>query len=310
MTQLKGMFTIDADAYLFAPQDVEVEQLGEGLWTASCGNYRTVFAEGGRSVIMVNTFGTPVMAEAYRDAIAAAVPDKPIKAIVQTIDHLDHAGWGRVLAPDATVVGHELAAAVIDGRGADGQLPITRIVQGSGERMTIDGVTLVLSYPAPTVGSGNLFAEFPEYGVVFGIGPQADANYGMFPDFHFWHFVPALRGLLERAPDTFVPGRGRVMTRDEAETALDYVSDFQDACQRALVSGVVEFWLLEAMATVLDEALRDKWGHLDGFNEGNLGLGGARCVNHYYQGGWGAQDSDEPELLERELRMWRERSPR
>jgi hypothetical protein len=306
MTRFKGVFTIDADAYLYKPQEVTAESLGDGLWTAACGTYRTVFAEGERSVIAFNTFGTPAMAEAYRDAIAAAVPGKPIETIVQTIDHLDHAGWGRVLAPGAVVVGHELAAAVIDGRGADGQLPVTRIVEGDGERMTIDGVTFALSYPAPTVGSGNLFAHFPAHGVTFGVGPQADAKYGMFPDIHFWHFVPAIRTVMERAPETFVPGRGRVMTRDEAETALDYVWDFQEACQRALVAGWVPIWLAEGMASFLDDELRPKWGHLDGFDEGNLGLGGTRCVDHYYQGGWGVQDSDEPGLLERELRAWRE----
>lgn len=301
MSNLRGLFTIDAEDYLYRPREVEVNALGERLWTASCEGYRTIFAEGERGVIAFNTFGTPSAAEAYREAIAATVPDKPIATIVATVDLMDHSGWGRVLAPEAEVIGHELAAAVIAGRGADGQLPVTRPVRGKGERLELDGIEVDLSYPAPTQGTGNLIVTLPEQEVMFALGPQCDARYGMFPDIHFWHFVPALRRAIEGGPATFVPARQEVMSREEALRALDYVWAFQEGCQRALVSGWVPIWLAEGMASFLREQLEEEWGHLDGFDDGNLGLGGTRCVDHYYQGGWGIQDSDEPDLLYRVL---------
>jgi len=141
---------------------VTVEQLADRLWTATAGTYRTVFAEARTSVIACNTFGTEAAARALRDAIAVVVPGKQIGTLVATIDHLDHSGCGAELAPHADVVAHRLTAEVMEGRKADRQLAATRIVDGAGEQLEIDGVRLELLYPGPTVGTGNLAVVFPD----------------------------------------------------------------------------------------------------------------------------------------------------
>jgi glyoxylase-like metal-dependent hydrolase (beta-lactamase superfamily II) len=296
----QGIFSIDAERYLSRAPEIVVEELGRGLWTAAGGTYRTLFAEGASSVVAFNTFGTPAAARAYREAIGRTVPGKPIQTLVVTIDHLDHTGYGAALAPDAEVIGHELTAAVIAARSADGQLSVTRVVRGSGEPLDVDDVAFELHYPGPIQGSGGLAALFPEHGVLFLCGPQANARYGLFPDFHVEQYPSSLRKLLELDWQTLVPGRYGMLTRAEAERALGYFEGLQMTAQQAFASGV-PIWLIDEMRRFCADALRDEWGDLDGFEE-HVGPGAVRLVHHYLMGGWGLEDTQEPELVLAELR--------
>src|SRR5205823_10595286 len=126
----RGTFTIDAELpFLSEEPELEVEQLGDRLWTASDGKYRTVFARGERGVVAWDTFGTPGRARAYARAIG-----EPVATIVYSNDHLDRSGFAADLAPGAERIAHERCAKVVELRGADGQLPATRTV-GDRERL-------------------------------------------------------------------------------------------------------------------------------------------------------------------------------
>ena len=140
MAENCGLFTRDAQAYLSAPAAMTTGQLSERLYTVTDGNVRTLFVEGERSVIAFDTFGTPGRARSYARAIAAALPDKPIGTIIYTHDHLDHAGFAADLAPGVDIVADELCAKVIKLRGAQGQLQPTRVLTGTLNELTIDGV--------------------------------------------------------------------------------------------------------------------------------------------------------------------------
>ena len=70
---------------------------------------------------MLDTFGTPGAARAYGRAIAQAIPEKPIRTIIYSHDHLDHAGFAADLAPDAEIIADEMCARVIEVRRAKGQ---------------------------------------------------------------------------------------------------------------------------------------------------------------------------------------------
>jgi glyoxylase-like metal-dependent hydrolase (beta-lactamase superfamily II) len=284
-----GIFTVDAAEYLDSTDPVEVQRLGDGLWTAACGDHRAVFAEGDASVVALNTFGTPAAARAYRDAIAATVPDKPIGTVVCTIDHLDHTGYGEALAPGADVIAHELCARVIAGRGADGQCPAGRTVTGAGEDLTLDGVTLRLHHLGPSVGTGNVAVQFPARRVVFLVGPRADARYGLLPDIHLRHVTRVWRELAALDVGVVVPGRGPLMDRARLLRAADYVDALDEACQRAFAGGV-PIWEIAAMESFAAGALRARFGDLEGFDD-HIGIGAIRVVHHYVMGGWGMEDT-------------------
>ena len=60
MAEHHGIFTSDRMAdYLAHEPEINVDPLGDGLWTASDGKHRSIFAEGKDSVVAFDTFGTP-----------------------------------------------------------------------------------------------------------------------------------------------------------------------------------------------------------------------------------------------------------
>lgn len=291
----RGMFSAKSDAYLGYEPELGVQELAPGVWTATDGEYRTLFADGDDHVVALNTLGTPGRARAYRRAIESTVPGKPIGTLVMTIDHLDHAGFATELAPDADVIAHELCAQVARGRGSDGQRAPTQAIAGSGEELEVGGLRLTLNYPGPTVGTGNLAVEIGETGITFLVGPRADARYGLFPDFHMRHYSDSVRRLLDRGFDQLVPGRSTPMTPEQVGTALEYFDALHEASQRAFAEGV-PIWEYEAMRAYVEESLRDRFASLQGF-ERHVGIGAIRVVHHYLMGGWGIEDTTRPDRV-------------
>ena len=293
----RGIFELeDPSPYLSRAAEVTVERIADGIWTVSEGDYRALFAEGDDGVVAFNTLATPAAARGFREAVARTLPGREISTVVYTIDHLDHSGWSSVLAPDATVVAHEFSARVVSGRGSEGQAPVDRAVAGTGEEMTLDGVSVRLDYHGPSQGTGNLAVTFPDRGVTFLVGPRVDARYGLLSDFHFRHATDVWRAVASAAEgDVIVPGRGGLMTPPQLERAADYLDALAEASQRAFAEGQ-PIWIIEAMEPYCAEALRSDFGELDGFAD-HIGIGSIRLVHYYLMGGWGLEDSSVVDRL-------------
>jgi glyoxylase-like metal-dependent hydrolase (beta-lactamase superfamily II) len=73
---------------------VETEQLAEGLYTFRYGAYRSLFMVTDDGVIATDPI-SPEAAQEYRKAIAA-VTDKPVKFVVYSHAHWDHARGGKI----------------------------------------------------------------------------------------------------------------------------------------------------------------------------------------------------------------------
>lgn len=292
-----GIFTSDCvQEYLAREPELDVQQLAPRLWTASDGVYRTLFAEGDTGVIAFDTFGTPGRARAYRKAIEAAVPGKPIGTVIYTHDHLDHAGFAAELAPDAEIIADEMCAKVVILRGAKGQRVPTRTLSGAEHRLSIDGVELTLMHPGPIHGTGHLSAWFPQAGLLYSADTiLPNARYGLLPDYHLANFVRFMRGFLGLDWDTFVPGRYEVTDRATFARGCDYIEAVDESSQRAFVE-FVPIWVLDAMRGYVGAALRERFGDLDGFEE-HVGLTAIRIVHHYLMGGWGLEDTPSPGIL-------------
>ncbi len=297
MTENRGKFTSDsAQAYLAVEPDMQVDKLSDRLYSVSDGHVRTIFAAGDNGVIAFDTFGTPGRARAYRKAIEATLPGQNIGTIIYSHDHLDSAGFADDLAPDAEIIADVMCAKVIKARGAEGQLQPTRVLEGQRHELTIDGVDLVLLNPGPTHGSGNLAAWFENEGVLFSADTVlANAKYGFMPDYHFANFVPYMRGFLELDWDRFVPGRFEMTDRAGFERGVNFIEAVMTACQHAFVN-FVPIWLYEPMKGFSIEQLGDAFGDLEGF-EGHIGQMAIRIVHHYLMGGWGLEDTPEPDVL-------------
>jgi hypothetical protein len=270
-----------------------VDEVGEGVWTFAHGDRRCLFAEGDGSAIAFNTLGGDEATDALREAIADTLPSRSIGHVIYTVDHLDQTAGAARLAPGAAVVAHELCARVVAGRAHPEQSVVTHEVSGAGEAVELDGRRIELSYPGPTQGTGNLAAVVD--GVLFLVGPRADARYGLWPDVHFRHAARIWRELAAREVGTVVPGRGPVMDAAGLRRAAGYLDALCEASQRAFADGVA-IWVYDAMGPYVRGRLEDEYGTLDGFAD-HVGIAAIRVVHYYLMGGWGLEDTSAPELI-------------
>lgn len=265
------------------------EPLAERLWTISDGTYRTVLAEGDRSAIAFDTFYSPGSATAYRQAVGRLLQHRPIETIVYSHDHLDHTGFGSVLAPGARVIAHEAAARVIEARGADGQLVPTDCWSGERRELVVDGVEMELVYPGATHGNGNVAALFREARVLFMVDTVAPGvGYTFLPDWHVDSYLPSLRRVLDLEWDRFVPGHFWPIGRREFAEAVAWWEALVETAHAAHAAGV-EPDDLHAARAIVDERLRPAWGHLFRFEE-YAALNLMRFLLHVRTGGWGLED--------------------
>jgi hypothetical protein len=279
---LRGRYTLDAAqlAFLEIEPELDVQELGSGLWTVSDGSYRTVFADGDQGVIAWDTLATPGRARAYRAAIG-----RPIATVVYSNDHLDRSGWCAELAPEAERLAHPWCARVVELRRADGQLPATGAI-GDGDRVG----PATIAFPGLTSATGNVAAYFAEQRVLY--APDTvlpNAKYSLLPDWHIRHFSASLHALLELDFDTFVPGRFNVMTRAEFERGVDFLDAVHDAAQLAFAESVA-VWLFDAIDAYVKERLALTWSDLEGFDD-HVGIMAFRIAHHYLTGGWSTEDT-------------------
>jgi hypothetical protein len=278
----RGTFTLPAGrlAFLYDEPELDVRELGPGLWTVSDGAYRTVFADGDGGAIAWDTLSTPGRAAAYKRAIG-----RQIATVVYSNDHLDRSGWCSELAPGAERVAHSWCARVVELRGADGQLPVTRTFTGAE---SIGAARLI--FPGPTSATGNVATHFPEHGVLY--APETvlpDARYSLLPDWHIRNFSESLHSLLDLDFDTFVPGRGAVMSRQEFERGLEFLDAVHEEAQRAFAESVA-VWLFDAIDGFVKERLAADWSDLGGFDD-HVGIMAFRIAHHYLTGGWSTEDT-------------------
>jgi glyoxylase-like metal-dependent hydrolase (beta-lactamase superfamily II) len=93
-----------------APQlRVEVEKLADGVWYLSTPNQRSWAVEFKDHVVVVEGIGSEARSLAVIEEIKKLIPDKPIRYVINTHAHYDHAGGLRTyVAQGATVITHEL----------------------------------------------------------------------------------------------------------------------------------------------------------------------------------------------------------
>jgi glyoxylase-like metal-dependent hydrolase (beta-lactamase superfamily II) len=271
---------------------VKPQQLADGVFTVAAEDHRALFTASDDGVVALNSFGTSKHARSYAKAIGS-VAGVPVTAVIATIDHLDHTG--RTAELGGEVIAHELCARVIERRGAPGQRPADRAIAGAGSELQLAGVTFRLIYPGPTQGTGNLAVHLPQRRVLFLAGPRADARYGLLPDFHLRHVTRIWRELAALDVDVVVPARGPLMTTAELARAADYIEAVKRASQEAFAEGL-PIWVIDAMEPFVRERLRERFGDLDGFDR-HIGIASIRAVHHYLMGGWGMEDTAEPESI-------------
>lgn len=92
-----------------APLRVSVDKLADGVWYFGTPNARNWAVEFRDYVVVVEGIGNEARSLAVMDEIAKAIPNKPIRYVINTHAHYDHAGGLRTyVAKGVTVVTQEM----------------------------------------------------------------------------------------------------------------------------------------------------------------------------------------------------------
>ena len=92
-----------------ASPSVEVQKVGDGLWSVNAANTRSLAVEFTDHLVMLEGPTSEARSIAANDAVRKMVPGKPIRYVVNTHAHYDHAGGLRTyVAEGVTVITHEL----------------------------------------------------------------------------------------------------------------------------------------------------------------------------------------------------------
>ena len=92
-----------------ASPSVDVQKVGDGLWSVNAANTRSLAVEFADHIVMLEGPTSEARSAAVNEAVRKAVPKKPIRYVVNTHAHYDHAGGLRTyVAEGITVITHEL----------------------------------------------------------------------------------------------------------------------------------------------------------------------------------------------------------
>jgi glyoxylase-like metal-dependent hydrolase (beta-lactamase superfamily II) len=91
------------------PLRVTVDKLADGVWYFATPNAHNWAVEFKDYVVVVEGIGSEARSLAVMDEIAKVIPNKPIRYVINTHAHYDHAGGLRTyVAKGVTVVTHEM----------------------------------------------------------------------------------------------------------------------------------------------------------------------------------------------------------
>jgi glyoxylase-like metal-dependent hydrolase (beta-lactamase superfamily II) len=218
-----------------APAPLVPEKLADGVW-ALPGGARSIAVEFRDHVVIVDAPESEARSIAVIEAVKALLPAKPIRAVVNTHAHFDHASGLRTYAAEgATIVTHHANVPYFEQVWAYPRTISPDRLARSGRKAAFDGVvgTRTLSdgarrlvlyhYPGNMHNAGMLMAYLPKEKILvqadsYNPPPMAgDLPAGMANLVHFYDAVQRLRLDVEQV----VPIHGRLVTLDEIRTAVE-----------------------------------------------------------------------------------------
>lgn len=232
----KGLFIV-ATALIFysahgwaqAPfPEVSVKKLKDNIYVADGGGGTSTIIIGQNGVIVVDAKNRPPDGKKLVDEVAK-ITNKPITTVILTHSDPDHSRGLGGFPKGLTIIAHENDKKEIEEELAHGgaqappkeYLP-NKVVTGSREAMTIEGVKMTLIHIAPAHTTGDLAVYLPDSKVVASgdlIG-EGDPSIHLFKNGSSEGWIQFVSALADLDADSYVRGHADVGTREEVRAIL------------------------------------------------------------------------------------------
>lgn len=255
-----------------------VGSYGEDAYWVTDGLYNSMFIVSDEGVIVIDAPRS--YADKLPDAIRE-VTDKPVKYFIYSHHHADHTGGSAAFGDDVVRVGHELTAQELR-RKNDQNRPVPTVTFSDTHTMKLGNQQVELTYPGLQHSPGNVFIYLPKQKVLM-LVDVLYPGWVPFKDFAVAASVPGFFHAFDQAKEYdfkyFQGGHvGRPGTRQDFETAHQYVIDIQSNAGKALQitqpplsftsedNPITEPYspfntYLEAVSEVCAQITLQKWGH-------------------------------------------------
>ena len=243
----------------------DLQQFAEDTYAFVNSGYVSFFIVTDEGVIATDPSSqfTPERADAYKAAIAS-VTDQPVRYLIYSHDHADHATGGAVFADTAIFISHRNAVEKLAALN-DPNTPVPEIAFTDELLIELGGKTIELYYTGRNHSDNSIVLLYPERRILFAVDfiPVDRLPYQDLPDAYPDEWIASLRWVEENLDfDTLVPGHPPLPgTMADVTEMRQYFEDLIAAVRAAQEQGLADNSpeMVEAVRMELEPAYGD-WG--------------------------------------------------
>jgi glyoxylase-like metal-dependent hydrolase (beta-lactamase superfamily II) len=247
----------------------EIQQFAEDTYAFVSGGYVSLFIVTDKGVIATDPSSQfePGRAEAYAAAIAS-VTDQPVRYLIYSHDHADHATGGAVFADTATFVSHRDAVEKIAALN-DPNTPVPQLAFTDALMLELGGKTVELYFTGRNHSDNSIVLLYPDRRLLFAVDfiPVNSLPYQTLPDAYPDEWIASLQWVEDNLDfDTLVIGHPPVSgTKENVGQVRQYLTDLMAAVRSAQEQGLADN--SPEMVDAVRTALEPSYGEWNNFEE-------------------------------------------
>lgn len=226
-----------ASAVAAQPADREITRVAGEVYRFRNNGHFSVFAVTPDGVIATD----PIDAEAaaWLKAEIRTRFGKPVKYVIYSHSHADHASGGQVFSDTATFVSHETTRVLLVRDRVQTPIPPVSEAFATTRTVSLGGTVVELLYLGPNHGDGMIAMRFPKERILFAVDfiPVQSLAYRDFPGAVFPEWLESLTRAEALDFDILVPGHGPVGRKADVGLHRAYLEDLRDQVTRQVKAG-------------------------------------------------------------------------
>lgn len=243
----------------------QLRRIGDSFYVFEFGGYNSVFVVTEAGVIVADPASLNDARAQLLLASIRAVTSQPVRYVIYSHDHADHATGGWVFAEKPEFVAQRRAAPKMAAQN-NARVPVPTKLFDTSEEITLGGKTVQLIFTGRNHSDNSLVLLYPAARVAFAVDfiPVRSLPFRTLPDFYPDEWVRSLEYIQANLDfDTLVPGHGPLGTKATVGEVRQYVLDLMMAIRAAQRQGLADN--SEAMVAAVRAALAPKYSSWDNF---------------------------------------------